>query len=523
MSVRFWNPETGEQIGDTIVQSSQVTSVTYRPGRDYVITGASDGAVNWWEFDGGNLASITFPRGVYSVSVSSDDQRFLVGTGTSLLVIPPRPEVYVYDLQVGGPPLLTFGSEANDAFYRSVVRSPAEDLILTAVSGVLFGSSRLWSGATGQLVRELDGGRVADAAFSHDGRYALTAPLAFIGHPANLWDVESAKTEEDPEPIRVFEGHSQDVTSVAFSPDDTMVLTGSMDGTVRLWWTENGAVNRSFEIARGGNNSVAFSPSGGLIAAGTSDGTIWLQEVEVVCDDSVDNDFDGRVDYRDSDCAEPIEYAALGDSYSSGEGVPWYFDGTDEGNEDDPDRNLCHRSELAYPTMIRAWAYPDTIFEMSDPETGTPGFGWDFLACSGAKTENVKSGGLAQGKAPSEIAQLDQASGSPPVNVVKADTDLVTITIGGNDAGFADVVTACFVEDDCHLQKVYLPNSTDTRQDRLHAFIDGEAGLRGRLRQLYGEIRSATEENATVLVLEYPQIVSGQECPDLQLLDSCRR
>lgn len=40
ITVRFWSPETGQQIGDAMVQSSNVTSVTYRPGKDYVITEA---------------------------------------------------------------------------------------------------------------------------------------------------------------------------------------------------------------------------------------------------------------------------------------------------------------------------------------------------------------------------------------------------------------------------------------------------------------------------------------------------
>jgi WD40 repeat protein len=36
-------------------------------------------------------------------------------------------------------------------------------------------------------------------------------------------------------PIKTFSGHRDDVTSVAFSPDGSMVLTGSLDGTAKLW------------------------------------------------------------------------------------------------------------------------------------------------------------------------------------------------------------------------------------------------------------------------------------------------
>ncbi len=39
--------------------------------------------------------------------------------------------------------------------------------------------------------------------------------------------------------IRTFTGHTHEVTSVGFSPDGTQVLTGSWDGTARLWWATN--------------------------------------------------------------------------------------------------------------------------------------------------------------------------------------------------------------------------------------------------------------------------------------------
>src|SRR5262245_48607418 len=51
--------------------------------------------------------------------------------------------------------------------------------------------------------------------------------------------------------------HSQAITSVAFSPDGTRVLSGGGDKTMKLWDTTIGTLVRTFE---GGSGAVAFSP-----------------------------------------------------------------------------------------------------------------------------------------------------------------------------------------------------------------------------------------------------------------------
>lgn len=104
-------------------------------------------------------------------------------------------------------------------------------------------------------------------------------------------------------------------------------------------------------------------------------------------------------------------YAALGDSYSSGEGAGQYAPGTDTGAD------RCHRSADAYPERIAA------ADKARRPLT--------FVACSGATTYDLSHPNhLFAG----EPAQQDALS---PLN------RKVSLTIGGNDLGFADVLGAC--------------------------------------------------------------------------------
>jgi WD40 repeat protein len=77
--------------------------------------------------------------------------------------------------------------------------------------------------------------------------------------------------------LRVLEGHTDTVTSVAFSPHGELLASGSHDKTVRLWQVRDGEFLGTLGEHTEEVNSVAFSPDGRLLASG-SDGWRWRLE-----------------------------------------------------------------------------------------------------------------------------------------------------------------------------------------------------------------------------------------------------
>jgi hypothetical protein len=79
--------------------------------------------------------------------------------------------------------------------------------------------------------------------------------------------------------VRSLAGHKGAVTSVAFSPDGTYLLSGGEDGTLKLWETATGREVRTFTGHKAGVTGVAFSPDGSTAVSGSSDSTLRLWDV----------------------------------------------------------------------------------------------------------------------------------------------------------------------------------------------------------------------------------------------------
>lgn len=144
---------------------------------------------------------------------------------------------------------------------------------ITSCEKVPPGDNNLWKRDVSDdrpllMVQTGHGNVVSSVAFSPDGNFVLTG--SYDG-TARLW-IKSTGHE-----IKRFEGHLESVTSVAFSPDGKMVITGGWDRTARLWNIATGKEMRRFEGHLDWIKSVSFSPDGHLVLTGGADNTarVW--------------------------------------------------------------------------------------------------------------------------------------------------------------------------------------------------------------------------------------------------------
>lgn len=89
-----------------------------------------------------------------------------------------------------------------------------------------------------------------------------------------LWDMETGNL------LRTLEGHSSDVTGVAWSPDGQTLGSGSYDNTIRLWDIGTGKAHTTIKAGSTGVLCVAWSPDGQLLASGLENSTLRLWDTK---------------------------------------------------------------------------------------------------------------------------------------------------------------------------------------------------------------------------------------------------
>lgn len=181
--------------------------------------------------------------------------------------------------------------------------------------------------------------------------------------------------------------------------------------------------------------------------------------------------------------ATPLVWWALGDSYSSGEGIP----GTEPPQAGAKD---CSRAS-GVNTGAKAWGVVARE-KLAEPRIKS----WAFVPCTGATSNDIAG----------QIGEAKTAS--------KADkADIVTLSMGGNDIGFAEVIEGCI---DAKTVWVFQDIGCDVAESTLRSRIEMLVGNRDpvageysgvTLPAMYDLIATKVRTGGAVVVLGYPQLV----------------
>ena len=259
-TLRLWDVITGKQIRTFIGHYASVNSVIFNSDGKYIFSCSSDNTIKLWDMETGRLVS-TFSG--YSNRINAAlfhpyEKKILSGSGDGTLRL--------WDIEAGQQ-IRNFSRHTSAV--TAVAFSPDGKQVL---SGSDWGQIKMWDTVTGMEIANITDMhriRVDSVTFNPCEEYFLSGSLENV----IIGDTKSKKI------IKTFPHGGLLTVTTVFSPDGKKILSGYIDGTIRLWDIESGLEMKKF--SHGGTiNSITFSIDGKYILSGSSNKIIKIWDVE---------------------------------------------------------------------------------------------------------------------------------------------------------------------------------------------------------------------------------------------------
>ncbi|MGB3346188.1 MAG: tetratricopeptide repeat protein, partial [Candidatus Humimicrobiia bacterium] len=246
-----------------------VNDIAIAPNGKYFVSASSDNTLKLWDINSGDCLTtfVGHEDSIYAVAITLDGKYVVSGSDDNTLKL--------WDINTGEC-LRTF--EGHKGWVNCVVITTDGKYI---VSGSNDNTLKLWDINTGECLRTFKGhkGWVKSIDVSKLSKpVGRTKKKQYIISGSDdgtikLWDLNNGEC------LLTFEGHKYGINTIAFSKDDRYIISGSSDNTIKLWDLNSGECLRNFEGHNKAVKDLVITPDGGFIISGSLDDTLRLWDL----------------------------------------------------------------------------------------------------------------------------------------------------------------------------------------------------------------------------------------------------
>ena len=294
-NIHLWDAHTNQLLLTLRGHTEPVNSVVFSPTGETIASASKDRTIRLWDVNTRELSKTLMGHtdSVNSVVFSSDGETIASASNDRTVRLWNRKTGKLLKTLSGhieNVNTVAFSPDGNTVASgsgRLVYLGDGED------SGTCVGQEiRLWNANTGEFIKTLIGHTsvVNSVVFSPGGNTIASSSGHWMGYEGKasageeirLWNAHNGEL------LKTLKGHKDVVSSVIFSPDGNLIVSGdwydwdgyltsgTWCGEIRVWDAHTGEHLKTLEGHTGGVSSLSFSPDGKTLASGRTDGTILL-------------------------------------------------------------------------------------------------------------------------------------------------------------------------------------------------------------------------------------------------------